>query len=93
MRVSSTLELDLDHMDVDSQQLSLQVALYTDQDASSDIQTQTLKNIAWNVQEGNLNLKDLVRQPHDRHLQAAVPKHNEARVTDNETWSESRFSQ
>lgn len=70
----STLELDLDHMDVDSQQLSLQVALYIDQDTSSDIQTQTLKNIAWNVQQDNLNLKDLVRPPHDRHLQAAVPK-------------------
>lgn len=45
----------------DSQQLSFQVALYVNQGTSHDIQTQTLKAIAWNVQEDNVNLKDLVR--------------------------------
>lgn len=80
-------------MDGLSQQLSLQVALYIDQDTPSDDQTQTLKSIAWNVQEGSLNLKDLVRTPSDRHLQAARSKIYEACVTDNGTWNESRFSQ
>ena len=44
----------------DSQQLSLQIALYVEQETANEIETQTLKGIAWNVQEGNLKLKDLV---------------------------------
>lgn len=45
----------------DSQQLSFQVALYVDQDAATENQMQILQAIAWSVQEGDVNLKDLVR--------------------------------
>ena len=45
----------------DSQQLSTQVALYVGEDTSSESRSQNLNSIAWNVQEGNFNLKDLVR--------------------------------
>lgn len=45
----------------DSQQLLVQVARYIDQDTSSESQKQSLNSIAWNIQEGNFNLTDLVR--------------------------------
>ena len=45
----------------DSQQLSFHIALYVDQDTINENQIQIVKAIAWSVQEGDVNLKDLVR--------------------------------
>lgn len=45
----------------DSQQLSFQVALYVDQDTANENQIQISKAIAWSVQDGDVNLIDLVR--------------------------------
>ena len=49
----------------DSQQLSFHIALYVDQDTTTENQIQTVKAIAWSVQEADVNLKDLVRSPRE----------------------------